>query len=348
MENERTLVLQMVADKKLTVAEAIELLKALDGRPGVAPELGAKEPLRIPELPFTPPPPIPEDLAGKIGSLVESIIGNFGFGFGEGYKFEETYEGDFDGSADEILVDFLTQNGRIGIETWDKPGYMVKLIKRVQAASEQEARQRSENWTTIERQGNRLSIQMIPQGIKNQGMAIMAYLPKSRKYAMKLQTANGRIELDGITASTILGRTANGLIRMDHATAEAIEARTSNGKILLRSTASQVQASSSNGKVIIVPLELAAVAQYDLNTSNGSVRVGVPTGDGVAFSVDLHVSNGKIDVGASDLVYEVNEKRLGARTVKAKSPGFDTAARKVSVTAHTSNGSIIVGKADWE
>jgi len=363
MENERMLILQMVAEKKITAAEAVELLKALEpssrgARAGWVPEPPAPPapptPPRPPEMPESPeasrhvPEHLSDDIASRIGSLVEGLISNFGFGFGDGFKFEETVEGTFDAGDFVPEIDFKTSNGRVAIESWNQPGYMVKLIKRVKAPSEQDARAHAADMARIERDGKRLSIrfnQPQPMIFGSHGLAIIAFLPKDRAYRFLLQTANGRVEMKDLKATSVDATTSNGVVKLDAVEAERVETRTSNGKMLLKTSAKDVKAHSSNGRITVIPVGAVGDAQYDLHTSNGSIKVQSGKPDGIGFSFDLRTTNGKINVEEAGLEYEVNEKHHGSRRVKAVSKGFEEASRKISVAAHTSNGSISVG--DW-
>jgi hypothetical protein len=360
MENERMLILQMVAEKKITAAEAVELLKALEPssktRAGWIPEMPTPpRPPRPPEMPEPPEPPryagerLSEDIASRIGSLVEGLISNFGFGFGDGFKFEETVEGTFDAGDFAPEIDFKTSNGRVAVEGWNQPGYMVKLIKRVKAPSEQEAMARAKDLARVERDGGKLSIRFNqPQQstiFGGCGLAIIAFLPKDRTYRFLLQTANGRVEMKDLKGTTVDATTSNGVVKMDTVEAERVETRTSNGKVMLKTSARDVKAHSSNGRITIIPVGTAGDTHYDLHTSNGSVKVQTGKPNGIGFSFDLRTTNGKINVEEAGLEYETNEKHHGMRRVKARSKGFDSASCKISVAAHTSNGSISVG--DW-
>ncbi len=364
MENERMLILQMVAEKKITAAEAVELLKALEAKTSKAawapevPESPAPPTRpRPPEMPGAPERPyVPEQLSGEIASriatLVEGLINNFGFGFGDGFKFEETIEGAFDAGDFAPEIDFKTLNGRVAVESWNQPGYMVKLIKRIKAPSEQEAKARAADLVRVERDGKRLSIrfsQPQPMIFGGHGLAIIAFLPKDRMYKFLLQTANGKVEMKDLKATTVDAITSNGVVKMDNVEAERVESRTSNGKVLLKTSAKDVKAHSSNGRITVVPTGVAGDAQYDLSTSNGSIRVQTGKPDGIGFSFDLRTTNGKVSIEESDLEYEVNERHHGLRSVKARTKGFAEAPRKMSVVAHTSNGSIVVGDlVEWE
>lgn len=361
MENERMLILQMVAEKKITAAEAVELLKALEpktSKAGWVPEPPAPPtPPAPPEMPGAPERPyVPEhlsdEIASRIGSLVEGLINNFGFGFGDGFRFEETVEGAFDAGDLVPEIDFKTLNGRVAVESWNQPGYMVKLIKRIKAPSEQEAKTRAADMVQVERDGKRLSIRVVqpqPMIFGGHGLAIIAFLPKDRLYKFFLQTANGKVEMKDLKATTVDAITSNGVVKLDNVEAERVESRTSNGKVLLKTSAKDVKAHSSNGRITVVPTGEGGDAQYDLSTSNGSIRVQTGKPDGIGFSFDLRTTNGKVNIEESGLEYEVNEKHHGLRSVKARTKGFAEAPRKISVVAHTSNGSIVVGDlVEWE
>lgn len=394
MENERMLILQMVAEKKISVAEGIELLKAIEATAGSVNEAGGnyagqaaqsrQEPAR--ELPQANPPqtdgprvqigygsraastgastgpsgliparaPEPDmswtgDIASKVGNLVTSVIANFGFGFGDGYKFEENIEGEF-GDSETALLELQSRNGRISIQAWDRPGYAVKLVKHVRGVSEQEAKARADRMAEVIKEPSRLCVRMAHPDITNIGMAIIVYLPRNKRYTASLLTSNGRIEVLGLACQTLIGRTANGAVKIEDVDAEKIQLNSSNGKILLRTNASEVTAQSSNGRIVLVPMKPAAEARYSLTTSNGSVRLKNNSSDEVGFSLDLSTSNGKVELPEGvDLDYQVNEKSHTHRVVKATSRGFSEKPRKVWVSAHTSNGKIAIdNEIEWE
>lgn len=361
MEKERALILQMVADGKITAAQGVELLKALEGTS--SPERARPEPTRTPETPSEPHRPhasygptqrpiveLPQDFGVKIGSLVESLISNFGFGFGNGHKFEDTFEGQFDSSTKPITLDFSTVNGRIAVETWDRPHYMVRLIKHVRTGSEQEAKRKAEDMGIVTREPGSLSIKMQRDSLQSAGMAIVAYVPKELVYSASYETANGRIEITNLQVSALRARTSNGIIKIDNVSGGKVDVSTSNGKVMLKTSSNDVRARTSNGRIVVVPIgEQEGIARYDLDTSNGSIRVRSKAGPETGFEFDLQATNGKIETEAPDLEYQTNDKQHGFRKVQAKTRGFETKPRKVIVNARTSNGKIIVGSSvEWD
>lgn len=404
MESERMLILQMVAEKKITPDQAVELLKALgsppqsrtetppadqasssdqarnqakgtgeSGRSGEAGRAGS--PAQEAGQKTGPAAPGPEgqtrsahdgatsphrtpgidaswagELGMKIGSIVESIISNFGFGFGDGYRFEETFEGEFGDTTGPLRLDFESRNGRIAVEAWDRPVYAVRLVKYVRGVSENEAKTRADQLAKVVREPGLLSVQMVSPIASNVGMAIVACVPRAGVYDVRLNTANGRIELRDLKCTKVEGRTANGAIKLDNVDADSVTLTTSNGKVLLKTSANRVKAQSSNGKIVLVPFGEQDHSYYELTTSNGSVKIRISNRQDTGFLFDLSTSNGKIDIPETqDLDYEVNEKSHGRRYIKARSKGFESKPRNVTVVARTSNGRISLDESvEWE
>jgi len=67
-----------------------------------------------------------------------------GFSGGSRFEFKEEIKGEFPEDG-ELEVSLRTSNGRIMVESWDEPGYLLTVTKQVRAQDEDEAKQALEN-----------------------------------------------------------------------------------------------------------------------------------------------------------------------------------------------------------
>ncbi len=173
----------------------------------------------------------------------------------------------------------------------------------------------------------------------NSGLSVEAYLPKDCLYDFDLNSSNGRITLNGLNAAELAARSSNGRITLDQVNAQVAKVNTSNGSISAIGDIDDLAARTSNGSVS-VGTKVANPTTMQLHTSNGSVRVRVESPVQLAHSLDLTTSMGKVRAELPDCentVESSNRRRLVSRT-----PDFDLQRRRLTITAHTSNGSIVV------
>ncbi len=101
--------------------------------------------------------------------------------------------------------------------------------------------------------------------------------------AVDLRTVNGSIRLEDVDADEVRATTVNGGVRVRGAVKE-LHGETTNGSIDAR-----LEERGHNGFV--------SQADWHLDTTNGSVRVAVPTGDDIGYSVNLRTVSGRVKVG---------------------------------------------------
>ena len=373
-QEERLLILRMVQEGKVTAAEGAELLRALGSARTAAPPappVPPRPPVHpvpkaapdSPDSPGTPPEqPMPgastsravSDAFESGRSALNDIFSNFDFsslgglfGWGDVFKFEETYEGQFDASAAEIVVDLHSTNGRIDLVAWDRPGYRVVLTRKVRGRDEEHARERSRQLGKFTAGPASLGLESQRVNVGDGGVSVEAYLPRSLKYRVLTKTANGRVQVRGLQCTRCEVKTANGRITLEQVEAEEIEARTANGRVEVASVAPNVTCRTANGAIELNAsggiARDAFHGRYDLSTSNGSVHVRLPN-HGVASAVEARTTFGSIHVELTDFAFETKEKEVGRRYVKGKTNGYDQAARAIDLSATTTNGSITVGR----
>lgn len=121
---------------------------------------------------------------------------------------------------------------------------------------------------------------------------------------VRLNTSNGEIIIDTLAAGDgIIAKSSNGEIEIKAASATAIDADTSNGNIdLVNITCDNVSAKSSNGNLEITLYGQQQTYEIDVDTSNGSIRVGgikvssQIINSGAAKKLRAETSNGSIEV----------------------------------------------------
>lgn len=117
-----------------------------------------------------------------------------------------------------------------------------------------------------------------------------------------VDTSNGPVTLENVTADSVEVSTSNGAIRGEGLGAGEIEVETSNGRITLSfdDAPSSVLARSSNGAIELhLPGDAPAYA-VDTSTSNGTVDADIRTDPAASPSISLRTSNGDITVGYLD------------------------------------------------
>ncbi len=346
MQEERMAILKMVQEGKITPQEGVELLKAL-GQPakeaGPRAGSGAQAP---------PREEWDQDRGPRPKSILEDVIDGFGginlrFGlFGETYKFEEEHGGRFEPTEGRpVTIQMNTSNGRLVLKGWDRPDYHLRVIKSLRGPGEEEARRRAQEMVRFTATPTGLVLESRISGWNNSGVAAELSLPTSHLYRLDLRTANGRIELDGLRTEVVEAQTSNGRVVCERSTGEKVRLRTSNGRIIANCSARDLDADTSNGSITVVPFGASGgESRLQLRTSNGSIRVRPDEQADSGYDIDASTSMGHVELELPDLEYSVHERQMGHRRSKARTTGFDGKARRIYISARTSNGSVVVSR----
>ncbi|MHB0884453.1 MAG: DUF4097 family beta strand repeat-containing protein [Bacillota bacterium] len=346
MQEERMAILKLIQEGTVTAQEGVELLKAL-GQPakegGPQAGWGAQAPPRQES---------DRDRGARPRSILEDVIDGFGginlrFGlFGETYKFEEQHEGRFEPvEGQPVTIQLNTSNGRLVLKGWDRPDYQVRVIKSLRGPGEEEARRRAQEMVRFTATPTGLILESRISGWNNSGVAAELSLPTSHLYRLDLRTANGRIELEGLRAEAIEAQTSNGRVVCERSTGGRFRLRTSNGRIVANCSARDFDADTSNGSITVVPFgALDGESRFQLRTSNGSIRIRPDEQADSGYDIDASTSMGHIELELPNLEYSVHERQVGHRRSKARTTGFDGKARRIYLSARTSNGSVVVSR----
>jgi len=357
-DEERRLVLQMVAEGKITAEEGARLLEALagGGKGGERREAGAGE--RVGER--------MEDLGKRIGERMEDVgerigehmedmgeriggkMAGMGAGIADGVmkllemfpwvgvEFSDslTREGQFRGEGPwEVDVEFA--NGRLEVEGWDGPGWRLEVETRARGRETRNAT----DLVTVEAGDRSLKVRSARMFGGGYSVSGVVKLPPG-EYVLRGTTSNGRMRARAIRCQVLDFDTSNGRIELDGVEGDRVELETSNGAIVARLSARKLVAVTSNGSIRVEPQDIEQDS-YELRTSNGSIRLICPDRE-AGYRVDATTSLGGITVELPGLARQWAKGAAARATVKVATPGFEEKERRLDARLRTSNGSITV------
>ncbi len=345
MEEERLLILQMLSEKKITAAEAAELLRALEGPPAPPVTEAPRE---------VPPGPDFGDAPAPSASGAAAISGGQGNGFsdwlggmlsrlsdlislGTGLEVIEEVEGSL--SANHVPVDLNVGNGRLCVYAWDRPHFKAIITRRVRAGSEAEARSRGAELAPFV--VTDAGIRFVTRHYGELQMAgLDLYLPGHLTYTLGARTGNGRIELEGLTGSAAALRSGNGRIRVEGGAWGRVEARTGNGSIKVGTDAAEVDVNTGNGSAEVTLLGNRS-ARAEATSGNGSITFDTASVPQVGLQVDLATGVGGIhDQSCRQWESQRLQDHLTTKKMSGQTIGYTSAANKVVLRARTGVGSI--------
>ncbi len=355
MKEERKMILEMLAEKKITAEEAAELLRAL-GAADVPPRSAEHQGPQVSGSASAPSHEErdegstirfrPEPASGSGRSILEDFLSrldidwsNLPFAFGgEGYRFEEEHHCEF-AATGTVRLDLSGRNGRVEVFGWDQPGWRVILRKKIRAQNEERARERAAEIVRFESGPAHLRCEEQPMGWGNSGVSVEVHVPKSLTYEVIAHSSNGRVLVEGLQCVTVNGKTANGKVGVKGVAAREISLSTANGGITFEGSAERLECDTSNGTITCCP-QAEKSMECTLHTSNGSIRVRTPEGPNTGYRIDAHTSHGAIDLDLAGFEVQMQDRQFGRRSVRGQSSGYDTRPVKVAINARTTNGSI--------
>lgn len=357
-QEERLMILQMVADKKISATEAAELLRALDGSaPTERPRPGGEtdprervaeikrpprppEPPRGPEFPRAPEPPVLSGLGGFIENIVERVGSVFSDVVEPRYEFPEELTGEW--AADQVPVRVMTGNGRVEIKGWDQPGYKATITVKANGATEEEARTRAKDAYTVSADENRfeLDARRGDNTWNNIAVHLTLMVPKGKRYLVEARTGNGKVELDQLLTVESRVNTGNGRIRLIGGAHDRVHVKTGNGSVEVAADVGDLEASTGNGSVTVTPAGNRD-QNLRLSTGNGSLEIEtsqLPSGFGL--KLDAHTGMGTVNIGLPNLIYDRDVRSMAHKHVIARTPDLEAAPMRLTVAARTGMGSV--------
>ncbi len=352
LEEERKLVLNMLAEGKITAEQASELLRALgeavtpeeihnDMPPGSVSESmrealqkarqAAREAAQVAREEARKAREMARKAAqevrgqargfevdfGGLGTFIDGLVSKISGEFGSlGHRWDDTYDGSF--GAGPVELDLATNNGSIHCHTWSLSTYKLILHVRAGGADEAEARRRTAEAIKLEHGPAGITVKVEDGWTPRVAVAVELYLPEGLEYRLKGNTGNGSIHLESGHFAVARLRTGNGSIN-NKATVGDLEAHTGNGSI---------HAAARGG------------GHWTLGTGNGSVHVDTTElGD---TAVEVHASTGAGRVNIDIPGANKSLSGLGQLELHLSTPNFEQAASRLSLRARTGLGSITV------
>lgn len=347
------MILQMVADKKISAADAAELLKALDEKGAVAKaptQPQAPGAPRIPPALKAPPPPqapsasstgLGAGLSAFIEEIVDRVTSVFGDFSGPRYEFPTEITGVF--TSDQVSLRILTGNGHVELKAWDQPTYKASILVKARGANEAEARGRAADAYTVRADENEFVLEANRRyDWSEMTVSVTLYLPKEKLYRLESRTGNGHIFIEGVALVDGTGNSGNGRLLFRGGSADRLFMKSGNGSIEIEGDVADLEAGTGNGSVRVIPLGRRSESMQ-LKTGNGSVTIDTGrVSREVGLFIDLHTGMGSVGISRSDLVYERDERNVGHKHVIARNQGYESAERRVNIRARTGLGSISV------
>lgn len=358
-QEERLMILQMVADKRISATEAAELLRALDNsvpaeRPRPEGEAEHRERVVVvkrrghaghagrPELPEPPEPPSLSGLGGFIENIVERVGSVFADVVEPRFEFPEERTGEW--TADEVPIRVMTGNGRVEIKSWDRPGFKATITTKASGAKEEEARARARDAYMVTADGDRfeLDARRGDNTWNNLAVHLTLMVPKGKRYLIEARTGNGKVELEELSASEARLNTGNGKICVIGGAHERVHVKTGNGSVEVSADVADLEASTGNGSVTVIPTGNRD-QNLRLSTGNGSIEVETARlPDGFGLKVDAHTGMGSVNIGLPNLIYDRDVRSMAHKHVIARTPDLETAPARVTIAARTGMGSVKV------
>lgn len=209
------------------------------------------------------------------------------------FSDETTVQGDIK------TIELVDSNGSVTVEG-DADATEVTVERTVSYRGERPTDETHEaNGDTLELHGcgRRCSVEYtieVPGRVDVRGSTANGAIELSAVGEVEVQTSNGRIELDDVTGG-VNAETSNGRIIGRDLNGDGVRVTSTNGAIELELGEPQdVEAHTSNGAIRLeVPSDSYRVSA---ETSNGSTDIEVPNDADGRFSLDLRTSNGSITV----------------------------------------------------
>lgn len=293
----------------------------------------------------------------KIGDLVEKVISkvkemdfDFDFSLGNAVKVEKVFMGTppFEG-----VIELCTENGKIEIEGWDRSEYRIEAKAAIRADNEHEANQILNDLLLFLVDEQQLTLKAEPR--RGTKVSFHVYLPNYLKNDLKIVTSNGAIELEEISIAAAKLVTSNGSITLEETKADHLSCETSNGKIEMKDAEiGELNAVTSNGAIrmegsisrakcktsngaIRYSLYQPAEGSIDLETSNGSIEVKLPT-EGMMFQGYICTSFGSLESLLPKTEILSVSKEASNRHLRFKSVAEE--GKSFNINCRTTNGAI--------
>lgn len=333
MSDEKKMILTMLSEGKISADEAQKLLEALQS-----------------DEPKVPPGREGADADGAsrsiMGGIMESIrtgLANVDLSFDIGgdrnrILLEETHTGEF--TQERVELDLRAKNGSIRVESWDRPGFQLNILKRIKAPTREQAEDLAAEYTYATIEENRIAAG--DQEAKRAGnrihVALRLRLPRSHTYFGTVKTMNGSIELNGLDLGELELGSMNGSVKVREVKGDDIRAKTVNGSLRIDGGLGKIHGTTTNGSIGLV--NFAEDSSNQLETVNGRVEVKVPARSDVGINLRARTTSGSIRLSHSNVEVVNKERGVAFRRLEGNSVYWKTAPHRVELDLRSVNGSI--------
>lgn len=372
MQQEQRLILKMLEEGKITAEEAEALLNAI-GDSSNRVESGPQED------PWVRLEKMGEDFATKVedatdrfarsletktegfGEKLNKVFSKFPFiGQETSQEFTQVVQGTVNGEG-VIPIDLRNFNGPVRVGGWIEEGYQLTVVQRIRGKDRDLLRGRvfDVDWTDgTARNSFKLNVPALDEST----VSLHLLVPQDLIYEISLSSYNGSLAVDNLEATTIevetvngstqirevqgkliQGKNSNGSCELTQVEVESIRHRISNGSYRLNVVAQEVDCTATNGSMHVRTPHLKGTSVYRLKTTNGSIRVAIPSEGDLGVALDLSTSVGRVSSELDTLEMTKQERSGGGSVLIGRSLGFEDKATKLTVTASTTSGSISVG-----
>jgi len=205
--------------------------------------------------------------------------------------------------------------------------------------------------------GNRYFMQYDEEKFNN--ISIDLIIPENLFSNIKVETSNGKINIDTINTMFIDVININGKIELNNISSVTLNTDNNNNITILSNVNSdKINIQSCNGKVILNNIDSSELnvqnfnAQIELNiynlnkynnyiwnleTNNEKIKFNMPRSNLLAYYIKAHTSLNKIEFNMLDFDFlDRNDNHI-----EAKSNNFSFASKKIKINAENSNSNII-------
>lgn len=333
MSEEQRIILDMLSEGKISVAEAQRLLENLGERKPPAP--GDRRTRKEQ----------PRSIVENVIDTIRSGFSGFNFGFREANRIsiEEYHSGQFSGKRVELDLDL--RNGGIKVSPSEDQFFHLEIIKRVNAATRERAEELLSGCKFAEYYAQRLSVG--DKDCRSLGgrvqVSLRLRLPRGHTYSGRVVSKNGAVEVNSIDIDDIFLNTVNGALRVGRVTGTRLVGGTVNGSIGLEGSFDEVEAKTTNGSITLV--EIAADSKITLKTVNGRISVQLPARDEIGYNVDARATSGSVRLEHEQLQSGFSSERVGAgRKIEGATANWSRSGHKIELYLRSVNGSISISE----
>lgn len=370
IKEERQMILQMLADGKISPQEASDLIRALiessgkeerhEGHPAHASHSQHEEPLGFPRAPRAPRPPkaprpprepgefrfemrgLLQEIQHMVEDITDSVshaVENLPFNQPE-HELLRIVEGKL--TAEQPNVRLNLTNGSLKVRPWEKEECRLEVRITGRNASKEAFETEAMEAFSVEIDEEHLDYNGkggLLGGLKTD---VTLFLPEPVAYNLTTQVGNGKVDVAGIKLVQGSLTTTNGKLICHAAHAQTLLATTGNGAMVLLGEIENLDAHTSNGSIRYQP-QTTGSGEQKLTTGNGAISVdlaALPEGAGIKVQADTAM--GGIGLSGDRLTRQVEERTLGQKRLVAQTANWDEAEQKVTLVLHSSMGGIRV------